>query len=179
MYFFKDINPSGVTRLSSSSKGYLAFQRYAQTSYGSAVVKEMITNTKKFNGFLIAQSSGTEARAGDGVLLLPKNFPTKKFFPIGGQKIFDLAIIHHEMAHTEIYLPKSNSGETTLKDERQAVIMAENPVRKIKGLEPRYTYSKQGRTINIITGKYFDNEWTVSKYNPKIMVKRNHKDALK
>jgi len=111
LFFYKKVKSTGVTKLLATSKGYLAFKRYAQTSYGSAVIKEMITNTKNFKGFLIAQGSGNEARAGDGILLLPKNFPTKTHFPVGGQKIFDLAIIHHEMAHTEVYYLRIVAGK--------------------------------------------------------------------
>ncbi len=178
LYFYQIINLGGVTRLAPTSKGYLAFQRYAQTSYGSAVIKEMITNTEKFKGFLIAQGTKNEARGGIGILTLPKNFPTKRNFPVGGQKIFDLAIIHHEMAHTQVYLTKT-TGKATIEEERQAVIVAENPVRKIKGLEPRYTYFRKGTTINIITGIKKNKEMTISKYDPSILVDLTDKDALK
>jgi len=177
LYFYKSINPGGITRLAPTSKAYLAFQRYASTPYRSAVVKEMITDTKKFNGFLIAQGTANEARGGIGVITFPRNFPTRKTFPIGGQRIYDLAIIHHELAHTQVFLNKVN-GSATLKDERQAVIVAENPVRKTKSYEPRYTYYRDGKTINIITADIKAGKWTVSKFNPAKLVKLTDKDAL-
>ncbi len=73
------------------------------------------------------------------------------------------------------------SKKITIRDELWAVRKAENPVRLRKGYrlyEPRYVYYNGRQTINIVTGELRPLQWTVSKYDPRIMVKLSHKDAL-
>jgi len=189
MYLYKGIEGSndpfssnfgGPLRLKPGSMGYKGLERYANTDYGSAVIKEMISHPNKYKGFNIQQARGLHAKAGGPVIYLPVKFPNSQRFKISGQKIYDLAIIHHEFAHTMLVRGKT-SGAITLKDELWAVRKAENPVRLKRGVgkyEPRYVYYNGSRTINIITGKSLPLEWTVSKYDPRIMVKLNDKDAL-
>lgn len=73
-----------------------------------------------------------------------------------------------------------------LNNERHAVIRAENPVRLLRGLEPRYSYwvsgNSQGRleqTINIVTGKIKAGKLTVSIYDIEALIPQTHQDALK
>ena len=100
-------DPHLPIKLKPSSKGYKALERYAKTDYGSAVIKEMISNSKKYPKFEIQQVKFGGARADYRVIFLPPNFPSKLRFPIGGQKIFDLAIIHHEFTHTMLVRSKT------------------------------------------------------------------------
>lgn len=166
-----------------SSDGYKAFQRFSETDYGSSVIKEMISNPKKYKGFDIAEGYKRGAKANYSVLLLPKRFPAPPgFFKTSGQKIYDLAIIYHEFAHTAVFRPASTSDAAiTIFDERLAVMNFENPVRIRMGYEPRYSYTmgNGSYTINIITGKKVAGERTVSKYDPTILVELHDKDALK
>ena len=167
-------------KLKPSSKGYKAFEKYAKTDYGSAIIKEMISNPKKYPKFKIQQARFSQAKADYLVMHLPPNFPNRTRFEIGAQKIFDLAIIHHEFAHTMLIRSKT-AKRITIQDELWAVRKAENPIRLKRGgarYEPRYVYYGNERTINIITGQVLPLQWTVSKYDPRIMVKLNHKDAL-
>lgn len=175
----------GVTKLTTSSDGYKAFAKFSQTDYGSSVIKEMLGNSARYHGFVIAQGVKKGATGGYRSMTLPKVFPNKKKqFLVSGQKIFDLAIIYHEFAHTMVFLPRTAKGKkATLLDERKAVIFFENPVRIRKGFEPRYTYSGEDKTgvlqtINIITGKRKQGKWTVSKYDPRILVGLADKDRL-
>ncbi len=94
-------------KLKPNSAGYKAFERYARTDYGSAVIKEMISNTRKFDGFSIQQARLQQARADRLRMFLPRKFPGRSRFEIGGQKVFDLAIIHHEFAHTMLVRSKA------------------------------------------------------------------------
>ncbi len=172
----------GATVLKPNSMGYKALERYARTDYGSAVIKEMISKPKKFKNFTVRQATGLhpKAKADNDVMYLPIKFPGIPRFEIGGQKIFDLAIIHHEFVHTKLIRSKP-SPQITIKDELLAVRNAENPIRLKRGgskYEPRYVYYNNKQTINIITGKSLPLQWTVSKYDPRIMVKLDHKDAL-
>jgi len=169
-------------KLKKSSLGYRAFERYAKTDYGSSVIKEIISQPKKFKDFTIRQSTGLhpKAKADYLVIHLPEKFPSMTRFEIGRQNIFDLAIIHHEFAHTML-VRSITSKKITIKDELWAVRKAENPVRLKRGngrYEPRYVYYNGKQTVNIITGKSLPLRWTVSKYDPRIMVKLDHKDAL-
>jgi len=167
-------------KLKRNSKGYKAFERYARTDYGSAVIKEMISNQKKYPKFRVQQARFSQAKADRLGILLPPNFPSRLRFEIGGQKVFDLAIIHHEFAHTMLIRSKT-AKKITIRDELWAVRKAENPVRLKRGhsgYEPRYIYYNGKQTINIITGKSLPFQWTVSKYDPRIMIKLDHKDAL-
>jgi len=168
------ISPIG---LNASSMGYKALERYAKTDYGSAVIKEIVSHPKKYKGFSIEQGRGLHAKGDYLIIYLPEKFPNGSRFKIGGQKIYDLAIIHHEFVHA--MLPQSKG--ITIRDELWAVRKAENPVRLKRGggrYEPRYVYYNGSKTINIITGKSLPLQWSVSKYDPRVMVKLNDKDAL-
>jgi len=190
LYFYKgkdgitnpmnDGDPHLPIKLKPNSKGYKALEKYAKTDFGSAIIKEMIANAKKYSDFRIQQAKFSQAKADSIVILLPENFPNRSHFPIGGQKIYDLAIIHHEFAHTML-VRSIISQKITIKDELWAVRKAENPVRLKRGngrYEPRYVYYDGKQTVNIITGKALPFQWTVSKFDPRIMVKLDHKDAL-
>lgn len=64
MYFTKTIDNTipdpdfgifpGVTKLNKNSDGYRAFARFAETDYGSSIIKEMLNNPKRYNGFVVA-----------------------------------------------------------------------------------------------------------------------------
>ena len=170
------------TRLRPNSDGYKAFVRFSETDYGSSVIKEMLVNQKKYSGFMIREAFGNSAIAEYKNILLPKKFPFHPLFISSKQKIYDLAIIYHEFAHTMVFnSTKSINKKITIYDERIAVMKFENPVRIRKGYEPRYTYThnKTKETINIITGKKLPGVWLVNKYDPTILVVPAHKDALK
>ncbi|VAW97135.1 hypothetical protein MNBD_GAMMA23-1278 [hydrothermal vent metagenome] len=176
-----NIYPS-ATKMAEGSDGYKAFKRFAKTDYGSSVIKEMINNPKKYKGFDIKQGAQKWASAGYRFVVLPKKFPARTRFKTSGQRIYDLAIIYHEFAHTMVFQSKSSKGiKVNIKGERMAVMKFENPVRMRKGYEPRYSYTKEKplETINIITGEKKQGIWVVSESDPTKLVKPNDKDALK
>lgn len=196
MYFFQgpgsvtDWGHVGFIELTPSSMGYAAFKDYSQTDYGSAVIKEMVVNAKKYkstngkgwsgNGLVISMGREKTAKGEQLRIFLPLKFPSRKRFPVGGQKIFNLAIIHHELTHT-ILIRNRHSKPITIYDELWTVRNAENPVRMRRGkklYEPRYVYYDGKKTINIITGHSEPGKWTVNKYDPRILVKLSDKDAL-
>lgn len=188
MYFYKGgvgnnnqwSNNMGLAKgLNKNSMGYKAFELYSKTNYGSASILEMISNHRKYKNFSVREATGKGALGDYFVMFLPKVFPKKPpYFNVGGQKIFGLAIIHHEFAHT--MLARSwDSGKVSLKDEREAVLKAENPIRMInRRYEPRYVYFARGHTINIITKEKKVGRWSVSKYDPRKMLPLHHKDSL-
>jgi len=100
---------------------------------------------------------------------------------MGGEKKYDLAIIHHEFGHTRFFrkLNDMKIKDFKLKDERQAVINLENPIRLKKGMEPRYTYYNGKRTINIISGIPSETDHTVMEDDPTRLVKIGSKGALR
>lgn len=145
-----------ATKLLKSSDGYKAFSLFSDTDYGSSVIKEMLDNQKKYTDFKIKEGTGNAATAEYNTILLPRKFPYQQKFTTSGQRIYDLAIIYHELAHTKVFRPISSKERTIdINDERTAVMMFENPVRLRKGYEPRYSYTMRNGsfTINIITGK--------------------------
>ncbi len=172
----------GATKMVESSDGYKAFTNFAKTDYGSSVIKEMIKNPKKYKGFDIKQGAQKWASAGYRFIVLPKKFPARIRFKTSGQRIYDLAIIYHEFAHTMVFQPASLKGKkASIRDERMAVMKFENPVRMRKGYEPRYSYTKARplETINIITGEKKQGSWAVSENDPTKLVKPDDKAALK
>jgi len=192
MYFSKIIDNTipdpefniypGATKMVESSDGYKAFKRFAKTDFGSSVVKEMINNRSKYKDFVIKEGAEKWASAGYRFIVLPKRFPNKRIFKNSGQRIYDLAIIYHEFAHTMVFQSASSIGKNaTINDERIAVMKFENPVRMRKGYEPRYSYtgSKPQQTINIITGEKKHGIWSVNRNDPTKLVKPSDKDALK
>ncbi|MDH5395199.1 MAG: hypothetical protein OEW97_02920 [Gammaproteobacteria bacterium] len=170
-------------KLNSGSNGYKAFARFAQTDYGSYVIKEMLGNQSKYKGFKIQEGYTQGASADTDWIFLPKTFPSrKKFNGSFGQDIYDLAIIYHEFAHTRVFRSATTLKQLiTINHERDAVLYFENPVRIMNGYEPRYTYTtrNQSHTINIITGIPGDGVLLVDKNNPKRLVSPSSKDALR
>jgi len=167
-------------KLKANSMAFKAFEKYSKTDYGSAVIKEMSSHPNKYKGFSVRDAPSLYAKGDYDVIYLPSIFPNKSRFPIGGQKIFDLAIIHHEFAHTMLIRSKA-AKRITIQDELWAVRKAENPIRLRRGggkYEPRYVYYNGQQTVNVITGQVLSLQWTVSKLDPRIMVKVGHKDAL-
>jgi len=167
-------------KLKVNSKGYKAFEMYARTDFGSAVIKEVILNEKIYVKLRVQQARGLQARADRLRIFLPIKFPGRLRFEIGGQKVFDLAIIHHEFSHTMLVRSKA-AKKIKIQDELWSVRNAENPIRLKRGgakYEPRYVYYNGKRTVNIITGEVLPLQWTVNKYDPRIMVKLGHEDAL-
>ncbi len=172
----------GPTKMTESSDGYKAFKQFAKTDYGSSVIKEMINNPKKYKGFVIKQGAQKWASAGYRFIVLPKRFPDRARFQTSGQRVYDLAIIYHEFAHTMVFQPAAAKGKkANINDERMAVIKFENPVRMRRGYEPRYSYTKTNplETINIITGNKKPGRWVVSASDPAKLIKPNDRDALK
>jgi len=195
LYFSKQVSkPPGwgemkqATKLTKKSDGYKAFNKFALTDYGSSVINEMITHRKKYleDKFTIMENTGLGAHGDYSAMTFPKKFPKAGGrFSARGQKIYDLAIIYHEFAHTMVFRSKiSKNINITIRDERIAVMKFENPVRMKKGMEPRFTYAQLNdsgvviKTINIATGEVKSGGWTVSKFDPTILVKPSHKDAL-
>jgi hypothetical protein len=192
LYFIKDIvndnldpwsgNYQKQTRLMPSSDGYKAFSRFADTGFGSALIKEMLNDPKKYAGFSVGENTSNAARGWYNGFSLPKRFPDTPVFKTSGQKIYDLAIIWHEFAHTLVFLPPSaEKKDVSPYDERDDVRQYENPVRISAGYEPRYTYTMtdESKTINIITGAIAVGRWTVDKRDPMTLVSLSSPDALK
>lgn len=159
---------------------YKKLKLYSETRYGSAMIYRILQDNKKVKSqkgkiFKIQYDdgkSGQGARGGLDFIRLSKNFPNNNPYK-GGDKKYDLAIIHHEFGHTRFFRKKSNLKiiEFTIEDERQAVINLENPVRIANGFEPRYTYYNGSRTINIITGMDSPVEHTILESDPSKLVK--------
>ena len=171
-----------ATKLQKSSDGFKAFARFSDTDYGSSVVKEMIDNQMKYKDFKIKEGTGNAAIAEYNTILLPSTFPYQQMFITSGQRVYDLAIIYHEFAHTSVFRNVSSQGKIIgVHDERMAVMLFENPVRIKHGYEPRYSYTMRDGsfTINIITGKKAVGKCGVSKYDPTRLVKLSDKDILK
>ena len=171
------------TKMKKGANGYKAFRRFADTDYGSYVIKEMLDNKNKYKKFKIKEAFGPGAVANYDTILLPKTFPTrKKFNGIFGQDVYDLAIIYHEFSHTMVFRSTaSKEKKIDIFDERLAVINFENPVRMLMGYEPRYTYTIRGQaqTINIITKITGDGILLVDKNDPTKLVSPTSKDALR
>lgn len=72
IYFNKNSNPDNQdlmsdnyglpTAFTKESDGYKAFKRFADTDYGSYVIKEMLDNKEKYNGFDIMENASQGAR---------------------------------------------------------------------------------------------------------------------
>ncbi|MDH5395201.1 MAG: hypothetical protein OEW97_02930, partial [Gammaproteobacteria bacterium] len=60
---FPTPNEGMSTKLLENSDGYKAFVEFSMTDYGSSVIKEMVGHQKKYTGFSISESPGTETRA--------------------------------------------------------------------------------------------------------------------
>lgn len=193
LYFIIDDHPNNTnpdssdygypTTLRETSSGYQAFSRFADTDYGSAVIREMIDNPTKYKDFEILQASGMGAVADYMQILLPNPFPArKKFNGTFGQDVYDLAVLYHEFAHTSVFRsPASEKSPISILDERDAVIYHENPVRLSKNYEPRYTYTTRDKTqtINIITREIGNGVLLTSKNDPTKLVDPNATDALR
>lgn len=157
-----------------SISAYTQFSAYAQTLYGAAMVAKVLAdnknpNNERFSIGLHASESSPAQGAYDN-LWLPSEFPLKPFFLVTKQKVDPLAVIHHEFAHTRFNPENKNRHEFTLeKDEREAVLFYENPVRMLNGYEPRYVYNGQGKAINIITQEVKVGLWTTNENNPRLM----------
>lgn len=170
--------PGGLKK---SSKAYYYFDRFSQTDYGSSVIKEMLDNQKKYNGFLVVQGTGAETQSAYGAIKFGSEFPQPRF-KFGNQIILPEAIIYHEFGHTMVFFPKEVVQHRDLKHECEVVRKLENPVRLRAGLEPRYTYTDRMaglRTINIITGEEKNGAFAVDKNDPRMLVKPSSKNALR
>jgi len=191
-FFLKDDNswepfqwPAGVIN---KLPVYQKLKFYSETAYGAAMIYRVLADNKKRRMlnlplFKVMYDDGYPdqgASAGLNSIKLAKDFPNSLPFP-GGERKYYPAIIHHEMGHTRFFR-KNTTDKTimTLLDERQVVIHLENPIRMRKGFEPRYTYKRGARTINIITGDFhvtgFD---TVSESDPRIPMKVGAKGAYR
>ncbi len=192
LYFYKKEVPDNAdpfsnnyqehTQLKPGSDGYKAFERFAQTDYGSALIKEMIQNQKKYTGFYVAENALSWANGGFGRITFPRKFPNSLEFRTSGQKVHDLAIIWHEFAHSMVFRsPLKKDIPITIYDERDDVLKFENPVRMGANFEPRYSYTAtdKSQTINIITREVANGEFTVSKFDPRKLVRHADKEALK
>ncbi len=172
---------------------YKKLKAYSETNYGAATIYRILQDNKKAalqkrRVFKVQYDDGVygqEARGALDYIRLTKNFPNNIPYK-GGERKYDLAIIHHEFGHTRFFR-KSNEMKIIdfqLKHERQAVINLENPIRMEKGKEPRYTYynSKMRKTINIITGeipKAAEDRNTVLEDDPTKLVKIGSKGAYR
>jgi len=153
---------------------YNAIKTYSLTDYGSIMVNRILASGQDFQ---VRIEDTLTANAGTGFLSLPTDFPLKRNYPVGGQKIIPSAVLHHEFEHTEYGTASNIKG--SLVDERIAVIKFENPARIVHGHEPRYVYYQDetvslngmSKTINIITGKVYMGKWTFNKKDPRKMMK--------
>lgn len=175
---------NGPSRLTLSSDGYKAFVKFADTSYGSSVIKEMVdkNNRKKYQEFVITESTSGVTRASYSGMVVSWSSPFKSIFIANGQVLDPLAVLYQEFSHTMVFKSESQKkSERDLKAEREAVIKFENPVRMLNKHEPRYSYVTHdgSRTINILTGETKPGILAVNKSNPAELVDRTHKDALK
>ncbi len=182
--------PNNITHL----PVYKKLKAYSETPYGAATIYRILQDNKKASRqkrsvFKVEYDDGAygqEARGGFNFIRLTKNFPNNRPYP-GGEKKYDLAIIHHEFGHTRFFRKpnKMKIIEFSLRDERQAVIDLENPVRMNKGMEPRYTYYRNSvrkgekGTVNIITGKRLMGVWTVLEDDPTQLVELGSKGAYR
>jgi len=178
--------PDSITNL----PVYKKLKAYSETNYGAATIYRILQDNKKASlqkrkVFKVQYDDGVSGQAPQGAfdyIILPKTFPNNRPYK-GGERKYDLAIIHHEFGHTRFFRKPNNMQVISfrLKHERQAVINLENPIRMKKGLEPRYTYysPSEGRTINIITGDDSSTEHTVLEHNPAKLVKIGSKGAYK
>ena len=184
--------PANITNL----PVYKKLKSYSETNYGAATIYRILQDNKKAalqkrKVFKVRYDDGVygqEARGGLDFIRLTKNFPDNSPYK-GGERKYDLAIIHHEFGHTRFFRKSNNMKKVivTLEDERQAVIHLENPIRMKKGLEPRYTYyrgkgdkTKKGNgTINIITGQPSRIEHTVHDDDPTVLIKIGAKGAFR
>jgi len=154
---------------------YKKLKQYSGTDYGAAMIHRILQdNTNKSSPrFEIRYDDGKKgqkAQAGYNFILLSNDFPEKTPFK-GGEKKYPLSIIHHEFGHTRFFSHHAGPVEVSHIHERLAVIHNDNPVRVLNGHEPRYTYFKHGKTINIITGKTSTTLHTVLEDNPAVLVK--------
>ncbi len=85
-------------------------------------------------------------------------------FPVGGQEVDPIAIIHHEFCHTKYGNFDPAYDTNHWRNELYIVRNCENPLREANGYEPRRSYfqSSENLTINIITGRVREGRWRVS-----------------
>lgn len=171
-----DLSPNAwaVEKRNENVKAFKNLKKYALTEYGGVMVARILEDNKKNTTgetrFYIGIQDNDQARAGHNFLLLPSDFPRLGSFPGTTQMVDPLAVIHHEFGHTKFDSRNSKPHMVSLQDERDAVIFHENPVRAINGMEPRYTYFKEGQTINIISGEIKAGLFTFSPSNPSMLV---------
>jgi len=182
--------PNNVTNL----PVYKKLKAYSETNYGAATIYRILQDNKKAalqkrKVFKVQYDDGVSGQTPQGAfnyIILPKNFPDNRPYS-GGERKYDLAIIHHEFGHTRFFRKSNNMKKImfTLNDERRAVIYLENPIRMKKGMEPRYTYyRKRGEngekgTINIITGDRLAGLYTILENDPTKLVKLGSKGAYR
>lgn len=172
-----DMNSSSwpVDKRTESISAFRYIHKYALSSYGGVMVSRILAdnkkNTKSENRFYIGIKDHDQATGGYNFILLPSDFPRLLTFPGSTQLVDPLAVIHHEFGHTRFDGRNSKPHLITLEDERKAVIFHENPARMLNGMEPRYTYTKEGMTINVITGEKKPGLLTFSPTNPAILVR--------
>lgn len=172
-----DLSPNAwaVEKRNENVKAFKNLKKYALTEYGAVMIARILEDNKKNNTsetrFYIGIQDNDQARAGQNFILLPSDFPRLSTFPGTTQLVDPLAVIHHEFGHTKFDTRNSKPHMVSLQHERDAVIFHENPVRAINGMEPRYTYFKEGKTINIISGEIKAGLFTFSPNNPSILVR--------
>jgi len=154
---------------------YQKLKDYSNTEYGAAMIFRVLqdNNNKSTQHFQVRYddgAAGEKAQAGFNFILLSKGFPDTTPFK-GGEKKYPLSIIHHEFGHTRFFSSHPGPVTVTHPHERLAVIHNDNPVRMLNSHEPRYTYYKNGKTINIITGATSTSLHTVLENDPRVLVK--------
>ena len=173
--FVKDFNPGAWPNSNINLPVYKKLMEYSQTDYGAAMILRILQdnknkNTPHFEVRYDDGASGQKAQAGYNFILLSNNFPNNSLFK-GGEKKHHLSIIHHEFGHTRFFSNSNGPVSVTHQHERLAVIHNDNPVRILNMHEPRYTYHKNGKTINIITGATSLTLHTVLSDDPTVLVK--------
>ena len=173
--FVKGFNPDAWPDTIKNQPVYKKLMEYSQTDYGAAMIFRVLQdnknkNTPRFEVRYDDGATGQKAQAGYNFILLSNDFPDSSPFK-GGEKKFYLSIIHHEFGHTRFFSNNNGPTTVTLQHERLVVIHNDNPVRILNRNEPRYTYYKNGKTINIITGATSLTLHTVKDDDPTVLVK--------
>jgi len=139
-------------------KAYKYLKSYSETDYGSLMVARVNDSKDEFTIYAITEGDEKYQAMGTKTWIrLPVNFPLLTRYPLSGQLIDPLAVIHHEFEHTRF--GRSDYPIGSLREEVAAVRDYENPVRIINGFEPRYTYYQRDTETTV---SVFDYKNTVS-----------------
>lgn len=134
------------------NSGYLAVKK-VDANIKSIPLSELLTGELTEEGefdmeqplFKVGQYFGWGARAQPGLIEVgSKNF--RKQFPSSKEIVDPVAIISHEFGHTRFGHPESGAD---ICGEAATVARYENPIRAMRGYQPRKTYHKRDEKLAI------------------------------